>query len=51
MLKTSPDDFALVAEVWTEPYPRIKKDHPLLSTKPKVKGTIYWDHSKGRFYK
>lgn len=46
MPKTSPDVFVLVAEAWTEPRLRSKKDHSLLATKPKVKGTIYWDHSK-----
>lgn len=46
MSKTSPDDFVLVAETWTEPRSGRKKDYPSLVTKPKVKGTIYWDHSK-----
>lgn len=46
MTKTSPDDFALVAEAWTGLHPGSAKDHSLREKKPKVKGSIYWDHSK-----
>lgn len=46
MSKTSPNDFDLVAEVWTGFRLEREKEHPLFATKPKVKGSIYWDHSK-----
>ena len=46
MPKTAPDDFVLVAEAWTEIRPGNAKDHSLRETKPRVKGSIYWDHSK-----
>ena len=46
MLKTSPDDFVLVAEAWMGTRPGSTKDHSHTGTKPKLKGSIYWDHSK-----
>lgn len=46
MAVTPSDEFALVAETYPGRWPESSADLLLVEKKPRVKGSIYWDHSK-----
>ena len=46
MAVTPSDEFSLVAETYSRSWPESSKDPSPVEQKPRVKGSIYWDHSK-----